>query len=78
VNDDDELLGYLSIHCRTDLGLVHRDHLKRLFELAGEPVPEMLTGRDFWNTDPEVIDPLVAKAQARLASRRRPPQGPVA
>ena len=63
--DGEELLQYLETHARTDLGLVHKDHLRRLYELAGEPAPVRLDERAFWNTSPEFIDPLVRKARER-------------
>jgi len=62
--DDDDLLSYLWCHCRTPLGLVHKDHLKRLFELAEVEPPEDLGWRSWWNTSREVIDPLVQQARS--------------
>lgn len=63
---DDDLLGYLTIHCRTELGMTSKVMLRRLFDLAGEDAPPDLDRRAFWNTSPEVIDPLVEKARERM------------
>jgi hypothetical protein len=62
---DDELLGYASIHCRTERALFHRDHVRRLYKLARqEPpaLPEWVTMRE------DVADPLIKRARgfARL------------
>ena len=35
--NDDELIGYCSIHCTTERALFHRDHINRMVELAGNP-----------------------------------------
>jgi hypothetical protein len=63
--NDEELLGYAMIHSRTDLALFHRGHVKRLLELAGRPVPEMIDAREFWSLDWEVVEPLVKEARER-------------
>lgn len=64
---DQELIGYARIHCTTERALFHRDHLRRIFELAGEPglfegppVPEFLAWREVNAT------PILDKAQAFL------------
>jgi hypothetical protein len=63
---DEELLSYLSAHAQTELGLVHRDHLMRLYTLAGvEPGFDLRT-RVFWGTSPSMIDPLVDRARERM------------
>lgn len=66
--NDKELLGYLETHCRTDLGLVHKDHLKRLFELAGEPKRSILRldQGTWWSTSPEALDPIIERARKNL------------
>lgn len=43
----------------------HRDHFRRMFELAGEPVPADLDLRRFWHVFPDVMGPLLKKARKR-------------
>ncbi|MDM7992965.1 MAG: hypothetical protein QUS11_06585 [Candidatus Fermentibacter sp.] len=62
---DEELLGYAFIHCETELALFHRQHIIRLFALAGEECPD-LGFRSFWSVGPEIVKPLVEKAVKRL------------
>jgi hypothetical protein len=39
--DHEELIDYCDLHSRTDRALFHRCHVKRMFELAGKPAPEI-------------------------------------
>lgn len=59
---DVELLSYALIHCETDCALFHRDHITRLYALAGEECPD-LGMRSFWSVGPNIIRPLVKKAR---------------
>ena len=36
---DEELPGYFEEHSKTDRHMFHRDHVRRLWELAGMPAP---------------------------------------
>lgn len=62
---DDEVLDYCFHHSRTERALFHRDHIARLYELAGHKLsgalPEWIVVR------PAIIDPLVKTARAKLA-----------
>jgi Multiubiquitin len=63
---DEELIGYCDLHSRTDRALFHRDHVRRMFELAGEPVPEIPE----WVSVPAWdMEPLVKAARARCSKR---------
>lgn len=64
---DRELLDYLQVHCRT--GHAHRDHLRRLFRMAGEAT-SFLDESEWWATTPDAIDPLVSRAREFLTMRR--------
>lgn len=69
---DRSLLTYVEAHCRTERGLVHRDQLRRLFRMAGEPYGFLNApgAVEWWATTPEVIDPLVVRAREFLEMRR--------
>lgn len=64
--NDNELIGYCNIHCETDLALFHKNHVRRMFELAGEPVPVNIDEQDFWSVGPDLMRPLVKKAREGL------------
>ena len=51
-------------HVKTNTKL-HRDHFRRMFELAGEPVPDDLDLRRYWHVFPDVMGPLLKKARLR-------------
>lgn len=69
--DPSSFLGYVAIHSETDRHLFHRDHVKRLFELAEvdiatvepRPLPEFC-GMDQW-----FVKPYLEKAYANLAKK---------
>jgi hypothetical protein len=63
---DDELLGYAQLHSRTERALFHKGHVRRLLELAGRKVPDMLDQREFWSIDQYDMDPLVKEARERI------------
>lgn len=64
--DDDEFLGYCGLHCETDLGEFHRDHIRRLIVLAGDTPPERM--RATYCLGPGYIKPLVRRARAKIAA----------
>ena len=67
--DDDQFLGYCSIHSETPRALFHAEHLRRLLALADEPIPAGLVGSNGWfSAFADVVHPLVERAQQRLAS----------
>lgn len=47
---DAELIRYCEVHSQTEVGLIHRDMLKRLMQLAGIDAP-WIDGREFWSLD---------------------------
>lgn len=61
---DDFFLGYVEIHSETDRALFSREHVRRLHELAGVPVPDV---PPFAAMHADYAKPLVTKARQRLA-----------
>ena len=59
---DDDLIGYVELHCRTERALFHSKHIKRLFALAGEDVPNI---NGWYEMHADVADPLIAAARER-------------
>jgi hypothetical protein len=64
---DDDLIDYCYWHSRTELHLFHRDHIERLFKLAGKEeewkaldVIAKFIGVDQWR-----MEPLVKAARER-------------
>jgi hypothetical protein len=69
---DDDLLGYALIHCETERALFSIDHVRRLYELAGEPDPGLpTTGVGFVSCGPDVVRPLVTAARERMTPTQR-------
>lgn len=64
---DEQFLGYVDEHSRTDLALFHRDHVARLLTLAGVDLPTDLSRRDFWTVEHDVADVYIKMATTRLA-----------
>ena len=64
---DKELLGYTLFHVDTDLALFAKEHVRRLFELAGVVPHVDLDRRTFWSLDKDLGESLVSKARARMA-----------
>lgn len=65
MDDDERFIGYCELHSRTERALFHRQHVERLFALAGEPAN--LTPNLQWFTMREdVADPLAKLARERL------------
>lgn len=69
--NDDDFLGYVEIHSRTELALFHRSMVERLIELAGESPSEWLihiprSANGFLGVHSDVADPLVKKARTRM------------
>lgn len=54
---DLELIDYIVTHVLQTGGdgLIHKDHVRRLLELAGEAVPPELENQDFWQLVPNVL-----------------------
>jgi hypothetical protein len=63
---DEDLPDYAWLHCRTERALFHTSHLRRLFEIAGEPIPGDLRHDGFISAFADVLDPIITKAKARL------------
>ena len=60
------MIGYCDLHCRTERALFHREHVERMFRLAGAEPPEM----PVWvSVHLDVMGPLLKAARARC---RRP------
>lgn len=62
---DKDLPGYLRIHCRTPVGLVHRDHWARIHDLAGraDDAAVIRAGKEWWRPEPAWADELAAAAE---------------
>lgn len=67
---DDDLPGYAEIHCRTPRALFHTSHLRRLFELAGEDVPDQIKCDGFISAYADVLDPIIDKAKKNRKDAR--------
>lgn len=63
--NDADLLGYLRIHARTELGMVYRAHVCRLFGLAGRPCPGFRA--EFLSIAGGQADELLEQAEARAS-----------
>lgn len=61
---DDEFLGYVLLHSKTDLALFSADHVKRLCKLAGETAPDLYP-KQFVGVHYDVAKPLVDKAREK-------------
>lgn len=61
--NDEEFLGYVEIHSRTELALFHIDHICRLYELAGI-TPPVLRG-SWYGAHSDFAQPLVDMAWSR-------------
>ena len=71
LEDLQNLLEYCKIHCRTERALFHVDQIRRVAELADAPHDLPTTG--FVSVGPDVMDPMVAAAQAKLDSQPKEP-----
>lgn len=75
---DEELPGYARIHCRTECALFHAGHLRRLYGLAGIPIPSVLLGSNgFFSVHEDVMDPILEaiELQKRKSQLRVIPGG---
>ena len=63
---DEEFLGYVDIHSRTDLALFSTDDIIRLHKLANEDPPGGLWPKAFFTMRHEYVKPRIEKARARL------------
>jgi hypothetical protein len=71
--DDDDLLVYAELHCKTPRALFHVAHISRILVLAGQPPLEETDG--FFAVHEEEMKPLLEKARAKL--HPPPPKVPV-
>lgn len=60
---DEDLLGYALIHSQTDRALFHREHVKRIWTLAGRAVPNDLP--DFVSVYYDTMSTVVEEARKR-------------
>lgn len=44
---DEEFLGYVDLHSRTERALFHAEHVRRLYKMAGRPAPSGLGENEF-------------------------------
>ncbi len=70
---DEEFLGYVDLHSRTELALFHRDHVKRLCELSGAQWVGRM--RDFEPLHYHDIKPALEEARVRLATQQPATRG---
>lgn len=66
---DSEWLSYFTSHCRTPRAGFVKSNIEKLFELAGDPVPDGLVEGRIYSLYEDFIDPLVAKARARMEDK---------
>lgn len=66
--DDEELIEYTDSHCRTERALFHRDHVARMYALAGRSVTTELPEFVGWHSYDGALD-VVREARASLAAR---------
>lgn len=67
---DGDFIGYCELHCKTERALFHRDHIKRMAQLAGDAaLLDVVDTLAEWITAHEdAMLPLVEKARARLSA----------
>ena len=69
---DEDLFEYALIHSQTELALFHRDHVRRIWELAGCKLEEDSDGPyfpKFVSIDYETMKSIVADARERLKQK---------
>jgi hypothetical protein len=70
---DEDLIDYCASHCKTERALFHREHILRIWRLAGEPPQTNVYDLPEWVTAHEdSMMPLVTAARAR----RKKPEPP--
>ncbi len=74
--DDEDFLEYCETHSRTEQAMFHRNHVRRLYLLADPTSPPFTIPGNWFAVRAGVVDPLVKKARARLASLKGPAQTP--
>lgn len=65
---DEELIAYCEDHSHTHKALFHRDSIRRLLRLAGNP-PCVLPDREFMEAYPEVVRQLCKEARLLLGTK---------
>jgi negative regulator of replication initiation len=69
IETDKELLDYIETHSHTELALVSNKMVRRLLELAREPMPENLKNVAFISCKHENIKDIVARARRYMNLR---------
>jgi hypothetical protein len=64
---DEAFLGYVDIHCETDLALFHRNHVNRLLRLAGRSELQDPHTPLFLHVYADVAKPLIEAAKERMS-----------
>jgi hypothetical protein len=68
---DQELINYCDEHCRTPMALFHRNHIRRMFELADNKKLlrkfDALDAPEWFSVHAEAMEPLVHAARQRQA-----------
>lgn len=65
---DEELPGYATLHCDTDVAAFRTSHFARLLRLAGMNEDAAWVeedGREFWYLGASIVDPIVARIRER-------------
>lgn len=68
---DEELLGYAELHCKTERALFHRDHVVRIYGMAGLEVKSSALP-EFVAVHEDAMEPLVAAARRRTKFKLLP------
>jgi hypothetical protein len=63
---DEDLVGYIALHCKTERALTHSKHIKQLLRLAGKPEDSFGDIDGFYCFPSETAMPLVKWARERL------------
>lgn len=71
---DEELLGYVELHSKTERALFHVSHINRLLELSGHPKVSWVGFASMYYPEAR---PLIEEARRRLAERAKQREVPV-
>jgi len=66
--NDEELIGYCEIHCKTERALFHIDHIRRMWKLANEPEIKFPFGE--WFSMHEDMQYLCSKAKQIMDNKK--------